>query len=293
VAKSGVFDETSSRRRRVIVTVRIWTDRVAQLDTHRTATFARALTLARYNWPLYAVAAAGMLIGSAVSCISDWPVPVRLIGGLVAISAAWLAFASFGAFHAMFDRSNLLSGEWLLKTISNSPRRWVQLSVCLEETTLPMGELFPDAEGTSLDLFDSEVMTEPAVTRARQSSNKPDAIAVSPDALKVQDKWADLVVVTLAAHEVRDGFLREHLFRELHRITASNGAIVVVEHLRNIAALLAFGPGLFHFYPRNEWLRLGDLARLELQREQSITPFVHVFVFSPREASTPDGNSAV
>lgn len=199
------------------------------------------------------------------------------------IIAFWYASASFIAFHLMFDRSNLLSGEWLSALISGNPRRWAQISIFLEETTLPLGELFPHAEGRSFDLFDSKVTTEPAIARARELSAGLGAVAVavSADALPVADDWADLTVVMLAAHEIRDRVRREKLFGELHRITSEGGTVILIEHLRGFAAFAAFGPiGFLHFYPRKEWIRLAELADLKLRREFSITPFVRVFAFT-------------
>jgi SAM-dependent methyltransferase len=189
----------------------------------------------------------------------------------------------------MFDRSELLGGQWLKEELPHSPSRWVQINVGLEETTLPLHDVFPGAEGKTLDLYNPAVMTEPAITRARQQADSA-AVVVGPEALPVEDGWADLVVVTLAAHEIRDGLKRERFFQELRRIVSSEGRVVVVEHLRDLAAALAFGPGIFHFFPRVEWLRLGSRARLEVERERRITPFVRVFVY--RSSMTPQNGPA-
>lgn len=249
---------------------------------NRSVTFARALMLARYNLPLYIFAAIAVVLGLIVACYSELPITIRITGGFVVIIAFWYALASFFAFHLMFDRSNLLSGEWLFALVSDNSRRWVQIGIFLEETTLPLGKLFPNAEGRSFDLFDSKVTTEPAIARARKLSVGSGATAVSADALPATDDWSDLTVVMLAAHEIRDRDQREKLFGELHRITSAGGSVILIEHLRNLAAFSAFGPvGFFHFYPRREWIRLAELADLKLQREFSITPFVHVFAFTP------------
>ncbi|HUE69526.1 MAG TPA: methyltransferase domain-containing protein, partial [Pirellulaceae bacterium] len=144
---------------------------------------------------------------------------------------------------------------------------------------LPLDRVFPGAEGKMLDLYNPAVMTEPAVTRARQHTSDVAAFAVDPEALPVDDAWADLVVVTLAAHEIRDGKKRERFFHELRRIVSLEGRVVVVEHLRDLAAALAFGPGILHFFPHGEWLRLGKLAGLAVERERRITAFVRVFVY--------------
>jgi SAM-dependent methyltransferase len=181
-----------------------------------------------------------------------------------------------------FDRSELLPGQWLKEEVPRAAGRWVQINAGLVETTLPLDQVFPGAEGKMLDLYDPAVMTEPAVTRARQrKTDVAVSTAARPDSLPVDDDWAELVVVTLAAHEIRDRQKRERFFQELRRVVASAGKVIVVEHLRDLAAALAFGPGILHFFPRQEWLRLGSVAGLKMERERHITPFVRVFVYQP------------
>lgn len=255
--------------------------------TARRITFARALRIAGYNWPLYAAAGVGIVIGVALACLPDLPSPVRWLGGAGAVIAGWFAGASFWAFHAMFDRSELLGGQWLTEELPQAPGRWVQINAGLEETTLPLHHLFPGAEGKTLDLYDPAVMTEPAVTRARQQKAGVAAVAIQPESLPVEDGWAELVVVMLAAHEIRDGQKRQRFFEELRRIVSPTGKVIVVEHLRDLAAALAFGPGIFHFFPRGEWLRLGRRVDLEVERERRITPFVRVFVYRTNPQSVP------
>jgi hypothetical protein len=244
--------------------------------------FTRARQIASYNWPLYLVALLGALAGGAAAASPALPYPVRIAGAVGAAAAVWLAFASFTAFYLMFDHSELHSGRWLAPLLPHSPGRWVQISAGLEETTLPFTQVFPGVPGRSLALHDPS-MTAPALNRARSPepvATEPSACEqTSPAALPVEDGWADVACVVLAAHEVRDVHAREAFYRELARITAAEGRVAVVEHLRDLAAALAFGPGLFHFYPRREWLRLGDQAGLTLEREKGITPWVRVFVY--------------
>lgn len=244
--------------------------------------FTRALRVAGYNWPLYAAAATGMVLGLILVFLPNLPPLVRWLAGIEAAVALWYSVASFGAFHLMFDRSDLLTGRWLPTEIHSAPRRWVQINVGLEETSLPLAQVFPGSEGKSLDLFSPAIMTEPAVTRARQQFTNPSE-QIQLEALPVMSGWADMVVVTLAAHEIRDEQQRQLFFQELRRIVSRNGTVVVVEHLRNLAATLAFGPGLLHFYPRSEWLRLGKHASLVVERERSITPFIRVFFYRPAD----------
>lgn len=247
--------------------------------------FTRARRIASYSWPLYAAAGVGIVGGLVLVGLPDVPPLIRWLGGAAALVAGWFACASFWAFHSMFDRSELLGGQWLTKELPRLPQRWVQINVGLEETTLPMVDLFPGADGKMLDLYNPAVMTEPAVTRARQQRADAATIAVQPESLPVADGWADAIVVMLAAHEIRDRQKREQFFRELRRGVSPEGKVIVVEHLRDLAAALAFGPGIFHFFPRGEWLDLGKLVGLEVEREIRITPFVRVFVYSRRGAA--------
>lgn len=245
----------------------------------RSITFARAVRIAGYNWPLYATAGVCIIIGLDLAIMPDVPPLVRWLGSAGAVVAGWFACASFWAFHFMFDRSELLSGQWLKVEFPNAPSPWVQINVGLEETTLPLADVYPGTEGKTLDLYNPTLMTEPAVTRARQQKAEVESIAIQPDSLPVEDGWAELVVVMLAAHEIRDDKKREQFFEELRRVMSQTGRLIVVEHLRDWAAALAFGPGIFHFFPREEWFRLGKCVGLEVERERRITPFVRVFIY--------------
>lgn len=244
----------------------------------------RACSLVRYNWPLYLVCVMTFLIGLVGSAASNLPLPLRLAAACAAIVSTWFACASFLAFFMMFDRSNFLLGQWLTRCVDQSPSTCVQLSVCLEETTLPIKTVFPAAICTNLDVFDDQTMTEPAIARAKKEIDSSITTRANPLALPIPDGASELTVVTLAAHEIRNPRLRQALFGELSRITQSRGRVAIAEHLRNIYAACAFGPGMFHFYPHSEWIKQANLAGLRIHSEFDITPFIHIFVFEHDQA---------
>ena len=233
--------------------------------------FHHALRVARFNRPLYLGALIGVIAGVIVIAIASTPTWLRVLAAIGVFVAIWLSCASFFAFHWMFDRSPLLSGSWLPPLLDSPPKRWLQLNAGLEETTLPIGSLFPEAKGETIDIYDPVSMNEPALNRARGERS---ATSLRSD----DNEPCDLIVITLAAHEIRDASKRTALFLSAKARLAPNGRLILVEHLRDFAAFLAFGPGITHFFPRSEWLRLTREAGLNLLAEESVTPFVRVFV---------------
>src|SRR5207249_1080705 len=154
-----------------------------------------------------AAAGLGIVVAVVILFLPASPLFLRWLAACGVVVALWFTFVSFYAFHWMFDRSELLRGEWLKEEVTGAPRRWVQINAGLEETTLPLDQVFPEAEGKMLDLFDPAVMTEPAVTRARQRKevtpsvqgstdlrHSSGSVPTQPESLPVEDGSADLVV---------------------------------------------------------------------------------------------------
>lgn len=254
--------------------------------------FTGALAILRYNWPFYA--AAGLVVIGGVAAAS-LPIVPPALQGMAAVGAAvagWFACASFLASHWVFDRSELTRWRWLSRDCVPAPARWVHINAGLDETNARLSEIFPGAEGKVLDIYDPASLAEPAIARAREQKAVVPGIRARSDALPVEDGWADGVFLLMTAHEIRKPSDRETFFRELARILSENGRVVVVEHLRDLANALAFGPGVSHFLPRREWLRLGVVAGLEVERERRFTPFVRVFVYRHAPSGVGEGHLA-
>jgi hypothetical protein len=52
----------------------------------------------------------------------------------------------------------------------------------------------------------------------------------------------------------------------------------VVEHLRDWANFLAFGPGFLHFLAEQAWQQAAAAGGLRIEKRLRVTPFVNVFV---------------
>jgi hypothetical protein len=234
----------------------------------------------RYNLPMYVGASAFALSAAAaglalrLSRPTSWA--LLALAAAVLLGSAWSLLVS----HYIYDRSDLFRWEWLRARVP-VPRRWVVVHAGLDEVSPALRRYFPDAQGSVLDIYDPRAMTEPAIARARRLTPPPEpAQRVAASALPLGGGAADLVMLFFAAHELRQRDSRDRFFAEVRRIVEpSRGRVVVVEHLRDAANALAFGPGALHFLPRAEWLRVTSGADLALRDEARLTPFVRAFFF--------------
>jgi SAM-dependent methyltransferase len=179
----------------------------------------------------------------------------------------------------VYDRSRLCEWSWIPGKLREPPRRWALLHAGLDVGSARLRALFPEGEGQVIDFFDARTMTEPSIRRARQANAAANpSPGAAPGSLPLASEECDAVFLLFAAHEVRDPAARLRFFAEVARALRGGGRAIVVEHLRDAANFLAFGPGFLHFLPRREWLRLAEGAGLELAEEFRFTPFVRVFV---------------
>lgn len=87
----------------------------------------------------------------------------------------------------------------------------------------------------------------------------------------------DLVMLFLAAHEIRNEAERAMFFREVYRILKPTGKALVTEHLRDVPNFIAYNVGFFHFVARRAWYRTFDQAALAVFREMKHSPFITTF----------------
>jgi hypothetical protein len=231
----------------------------------------------RFNWPFYA-RTSGVVV--AVWVIALFVPPAwraqLLIGSLPAL---WWICTSLLVSHYIYDRSSLYSMSWLSHCMSRSPQRWVNIHAGLDEMSDRLAGLFPSARGCILDIHDPHEMTEPSIAEARRITHAS-IPATSADwrALPLADRTFDTAFLIFAAHELRRPEARAQLFREAARVLRGDGEMVVVEHLRDWANFLAFGPGFLHFLPERAWRQAATAAGLRIRRRVALTPFVKIFV---------------
>lgn len=236
-----------------------------------------------FNWRLYVAGAVTLAsVGVALTYARLNPLWKALGIGGVAAAAFWMLFSLIAA-HWVYDRSRIYKWKWIAPLLAQSPRRWANIHAGLDESTPALMKLFPNSDGTVLDIFDPTEMTEVSIAEARlRTENALRPVHADFRALPCDAGSTDAIFLIFAAHEIRRAESRAQFFKELARILKPTGRIVLVEHLRDWRNFVAFGPGFLHFLSRKTWLQAAGEANLSLAKEFSITPFVRVFVFERR-----------
>lgn len=242
-----------------------------------------AVRIFSYNWPTYLATWGGALGAGLVAWQLRAP-PWTLLLGLGATIAAGWSLLSLGVSYYVYDYSPLSCGRWLLPLLPSSTTRWSGIDAGLD-AEVALDAVMPGQCAGRIDIYDPATMGAASVRRARQQTLRTvPAVAASPGALPLDDASCDCVLVVFTAHEIRCQPTRERFFAEVKRTLRPGGRMLVVEHVRDLANFVAFGPGCLHFQTRREWLRLARLTGLAVAHERRVTPWIRVFAFE-KEAS--------
>jgi len=235
--------------------------------------------VACFNWPFYATALA-VLLGCAVGLRFIGMPWIQAALVLAVLGCLYFILVSLGVSHWVYDRSDLYRWKWLGKALHGvMPERMVFCHSGFDESSGMLAERFPDAEWRILDHHDPRWMNEPSIMRARRLFPPVAGTIAAPfDAWPVGEAWADVVFGLLAVHELREVAERTAWFREAGRCLRDDGRIVIVEHIRDLANFLAFGPGFLHFHSQQAWRKSWEGAGLTPSDGFRLTPFLRVFV---------------
>lgn len=237
------------------------------------------MTIARLNWPYYCGALVVLGASLCALLLSDglWP---RFICGGAAAGVLYFLVGSLGVSHLIYDRSDLYRFKWLDRALRGvKPRHAIFCHSGFDEASESLRENLGGASWKVLDHFDESRMTESSIRRARQLfAPTPGTLAAPYDGWPINAGSVDVVFGLLAIHELRPEVERSAWFAEAKRCLREGGRIVLVEHIRDVANFVAFGPGFLHFHSRASWSQCWESAGLRAIDEFRITPWVRVFV---------------
>ncbi len=225
-----------------------------------------------YNWPVFVGTWAVALAGIAWASLGHLPHPALIALGCT-VALGWSAVSLVVSAY-VYDRSELLGGAWVVAHLPAQVDAWASVHAGLD-AEIDLEAVMPGRCVAHLDIFDPRIMTAPSIARARRLTPLThDVEACSPTALALATGACDAIVVAFTAHEIRDKKAREQFFAELSRTLRPGGRALLVEHVRDLANFLAFGPGYLHFLPRSEWLRLAKHAGFSVHHEACVTPWI-------------------
>jgi SAM-dependent methyltransferase len=239
------------------------------------------LAIVWFNWPFYLVAAL-VFVGAVVGMFLSRDPWVLALCCAIAAGSGYFLFVSLGVSHLIYDRSDLYRWHWLERALGRGKHgRIVFCHAGFDESSDALRDRLADAEWRILEHHDPATMTEASVRRARKSYPPTQGTEAAPfGEWPVGEGWADVVFGILAVHEMRSVGERAKWFAEAKRCLAEGGRIVVLEHVRDAANFLAFGPGFLHFHSVKNWERSWEAEGLRLIDGFRITPFVRVFVIA-------------
>lgn len=230
----------------------------------------------RFNWHFYLVASGAALVLAGLRLAG--PVAWRPYTGLLLTLALLPLLLSLLITAYIYDFSGLYQFKWLAESVP-APTAMLTLSAGFDEISAPLAHQYPTASLLAADFYDAARHTEMSIQRARRAYPPYPGTRVvdTRAALPLPADSIDLAVAFLAAHEIRDADERAAFFRELARVLAHTGTVVVTEHLRNPANFLAYTIGFLHFHSRRAWLATFQDAGLRVEHEVKITPFITAF----------------
>ena len=236
-------------------------------------------TIARLNWPFYSAAIFVLIASFGVSFVVA-TVALKIACGAALAGAAWFLAGSLVASHLIYDQSDLYRWGWLERALRGVNMRQAIFCHCgFDEASMELRKVFGNVQWQVLDHFDAEQMTEPSIRRARAMfPPTPSTLTSRYDAWPVAPDSTDVVFGLLAIHELRAEAERSAWFAESRRCLRKSGRVVLVEHVRDAANFLVFGPGFLHFHSPAEWRRCWESVGLRSIDEFRVTPFVRIFV---------------
>lgn len=234
----------------------------------------------RFNWHFYLI---GLL--SLVALVIAWTclgsTADRAIVVVAVVAVSWNLFVSLAVSAYVYDFSGFYTLTWLRRYLQTDGNRVANVHAGFDETSGIIAGVHTMASLSVYDFYDAARHTEVSIRRARATyGSYPGTTQIDTRNSVLAEGPYDLILLILAAHEIRSEAEAVSFFSGLKDHLAPGGRIIVVEHLRDTANFMAYTVGFFHFLSRRRWLRTFGDAGLFLEAEEKINPFITLFCLS-------------
>jgi len=240
----------------------------------------------RFNWHFYVVAFGVIVLALAGGTVLNGVATSICI--VVALCVITPTVISLIVSYIVYDRSNLYKFLWLDDLNEHAIQKIVNIHSGFDETSGILRVKYPDADLQVFDFYNPERHTEISIERARKAYPQFEGTSkITTNALPLEPHSVDVIFNIFALHEIRDHEERNIFLKQQKESLKSDGKIILVEHLRDIANFLAYNIGFFHFLPQVVWESNFRYAQLVTERKFQVTPFVTIFILKKE-----DGNAS-
>ncbi len=235
--------------------------------------FQGVFNIVRFNWHFYILALFLILLIYIFKgfYIKFWQILIFLI--LLPLIISLLVS------YYIYDFKDFYSLKWLEFIEIKNPKNIININAGFDETSQIIENLYPNSNLKVLDFYNPKLNTEISIERARKTYPAyKNTKNVSFSDLPIKHEFSELIFLIFAAHEIRKENERIEFFKELNRILAKKGKIILVEHLRDLPNFLAFNIGFLHFYSKKYWISDIQNANLKITKEHKLTLFTSLFI---------------
>ncbi len=218
-----------------------------------TTTWLRYCYIGRWNYTRGIALAA--LIGLAGSAIFGW----GFMGFALGVALLYVAMSFAGLWLLYGPPSERIFRQLMQMVNASGKERVLDVHFGTYRASRALLELLPAAKLFALGVHDPEHESEPAVLDVWKFERPPvshprfEEVEGDVSSFGVSDHEVDLVVLGFGIHELHSDEEKSELVREILRVLAPNGKLILFE--RGWSPLLAFvfGPLFLHFTPAKAW----------------------------------------
>lgn len=246
---------------------------------NRSGRFSGTLRTVYAHWPAYLLAYSGMIVALILIGVGAWQgwlsliplgVALLLVQSYFLSASLWAAHQLYDSggicpHHVLFDMSHLQETDCFAYVDLDRRQRAIDLS-----RRLTTGQVIV------VDVYNPQWTTSRALARQRahRPPPPPDPRLVWRDGevslIPLPDNSVPAVIVAQIVSEFWQHGDRLALLREVHRILAPDGRLLLAERVRTQTNWLVMGPAALTLHPASYWHNLLGQAGFRVQREQDL-----------------------
>jgi len=253
---------------------------------NRSGRFSGTIGTVYAHWPVYALAYGSMIaaliligVGARQAWFSLIPLGVALL-----LVQGYFLFAWLWAAHQLYDNDGIVSHQVLfdMGAIQDS-ETFVFIDLGRRRPAMELSRRLTTGQVIVVDVYNPQWTTSRALARRRaQRPSPPHDPRLSwrdgdVNLIPLPDKSVPAVILSQVLSEFWQHGDRLMLLREVHRILAPDGRLLVAERVRTQTNWLVMGPAGLGLHAATYWHHLLGQAGFRLQKEQALLGLITCF----------------